>query len=104
MCSTPRPKRKVKVASSSAGGTILSGLSAQKRAEFVQRANSADERRFQLQQKKMEEKKRLHLVTSHRLKKTNKKQLKKSSKNWSYWLVDASIKDLFMMLFLGKSY
>jgi len=101
MCSTPRPKRVMKTNSTSVttNGTILSGLSAQKRAAFVQRANQADDRRYELQQKAAEKKRENNHLTH-----TKNLSIKKSTKNWSYWLIDASIKEIVMMLFLGKSY
>ncbi|MBL4909713.1 MAG: hypothetical protein JKX78_06780 [Alteromonadaceae bacterium] len=103
MCSTPRPKRKIKSASTgTVSGTMLSNLSAQNRADFVKRANSADDRRHQIQQQIAEKKQALSFV-GHNVKKVIKNK-KVSTKNWSYWLVDASIKEIFMMLFLGKPY
>jgi len=101
MCSTPRPKRKMKSATQGlASGSMLSGLSAQKRADFVKRANSADDRRQQIKQQRAEKKQALTLVKNSGKKITeNKKVL---TKNWSYWLVDASIKEILMMLFFGK--
>jgi len=103
MCSTPRPKRKIKsTASGSVSGTLLSNLSAQKRADFVKRANSADERRQQIKHQKSAQKQTLSLVNN-----TRKKAIKTKmtpTKSWSYWFVDASIKEIFMLLFFGKSY
>jgi hypothetical protein len=103
MCSTPRPKRKIKSAKTGAiSGSVLSNLSAQKRADFVKRANSADARRQEVKQQKAEKKQALSLVVNQ-AKKVVKNQ-KKPTKSWSYWLVDASIKEIIMMLFFGKSY
>jgi len=106
MCSTPRPKRKVKIASAAmASGSILSGLDAQKRAQFVQRANNADERRQKLamqnkqkSQQQAAHSKKLTLVHSPQTPSNLK------TKGWSYWLLDASFKEIFMHFFLGKSY
>ena len=103
MCSTPRPKRKIKSAKTGAvSGSVLSNLSAQKRADFVKRANSADDRRQLIQQQKVEKKQALSLVTNNTKKVIKNK--KTPTKSWSYWLVDASIKEIFMMLFFGKTY
>jgi len=105
MCSTPRPKRSLKSASAGAttNDTILSGLTAQKRAIFVQRANQADDRRYVLQ-KQAELKK---CENNHRFIKQNtliKKTQEKPIRSWSFWLIEASLKEIVMMLFFGKSY
>ena len=103
MCSTPRPKRAMKLNNAGAitNGTILSGLSAQKRAVFVQRANQADDRRYELelQQKASESKHNSH-IKNLSIKKTYKNQ----QKSWRYWLIDASLKELFLVMLLGRSY
>jgi len=50
MCSTPRPKTKVK-SSASKSGSLLSTLSTQARNRFAERANLAQERRHQIAMK-----------------------------------------------------
>jgi hypothetical protein len=106
MCSTPRPKRNLKAgtAGASSSGTILSDLSAQKRAEFVKRANSADERRYQLKQQIAAKTHKAISPTEKITSLLKNKNVKQKTKSWHYWLLDASMKELFMLLFLGKSY
>ena len=50
MCSTPRPKTKVK-GKSGASGSLLSNMSPDARSSFAQRANAAQERRDQIARK-----------------------------------------------------
>lgn len=105
MCSTPRPKRVMKSSSTGAtiSGTILSGLSAQERATFVQKANQADDRRQELQQKAAV-KKREKLRNTHAINSSLSIPQIKVTKKWNYWLIDASLKEIFMLIFLGRSY
>ena len=57
MCSTPRPRTKVKGKAGSSG-SILSTMSSEARSSFTERANAAQERRHQIsiktQQKKQQ--------------------------------------------------
>ena len=103
MCSTPRPKRNFKAGGArAASGSILSGLSSDTRATFVKRANMADERRYQLRQQT-----KASQHTESRLNKSfssKNKPAQQTNKNWHYWLIDASMSELFMMLFWSKAY
>ena len=47
MCSTPKPKRKIKAKTASASIGILSAMSREKRQIFTQRANQASDRRIE---------------------------------------------------------
>ncbi len=103
MCSTPRPKRNFKAGGArAASGSILSGLSADTRAAFVKRANMADERRYQLNQQTKTNQHAVRHVNRAFLPKNKPSQ--QTNKNWRYWLIDASISELFIMLFWGKAY
>lgn len=83
MCSTPRPKTKVK-GKKSHRGSVLSNMSPGVRSRFAECANSAQERR-------------------HQIALTTQKIAEKPQHNLLYWLVSASIKEIFLLLFLGSS-
>lgn len=101
MCSTPRPKTKVKGKAGTSGG-LLSNMSAETRSRFAQRANAAQERRDQIAIKAQQNSR--HLNASIRTsKKANNQIAKKSQNSLSYWLISASLKEVFMMLFFDKS-
>lgn len=98
MCSSPKPKTKVK-GKKLMGGSILSNVSTEGRSGFSERANLAQERRDQLKLK--EKQKALHLQTIH--KKNEKRLLKNKQSRLSYWLLSASLKEIIQLLFLGKT-
>ena len=101
MCSTPRPKTAVK-AKQLLSGTILSNMSSEARSRFAERANAAQERRHQIALKTRQT--RLRLDTSQKgTKKVVNSSLNQSSHSISYWLLNASLKELFMMVFFGHS-
>ncbi len=58
MCSTPRPKRRT-TGKAKLSGSLLSTISSESRANFAQRANAADERRYQLKQEKAQQERRI---------------------------------------------
>lgn len=101
MCSTPRPKTTVK-AKRVPSGTLLSGMSALTRSRFAQRANAAQERRHQIAMKARQT--RLHHDSAQKsTKKVVSHSTNKSSPNIIYWLFNASMKEIFMMVFFGHS-
>ena len=101
MCSTPRPKGQVKGKSGSSG-SILSNVSAEARRSFAQRANIADERRYHLAMEKEQQSRQLHTSQKNTKKHVSQKNTK-LNRNFSYWLVSASLKEIFLVLFFGKS-
>jgi hypothetical protein len=101
MCSTPRPKTKVKGKAGTSGG-LLSNMSAETRSRFAQRANAAQERREQIAIKAQQNNRQLN-ASLRTTKKAVHRLANKSQNSLSYWLVSASIKEVFMMLFFGKS-
>jgi hypothetical protein len=100
MCSTPRPKSKVK----SKGGTsssLLSNMSPEARSRFAERANIAQERRHQLAIKSQEKKRQVDTSTKV-AQKVERLSANKSQDNLNYWLLNASLKKAFTMLFFSK--
>jgi hypothetical protein len=97
MCSTPRPKRAVKVKSTPRVVSIMASMDAETRHRFKERANEVSERKELVRQ----EKNVLRLATER---KNNQDQyqkmlyMKKQSKGLSYWLLSASFADLFKKL------
>ncbi|PCI59149.1 MAG: hypothetical protein COB35_12040 [Gammaproteobacteria bacterium] len=108
MCSTPRPKRTIKGSAKTTGsGAILSGLSAQKRAAFVQCANQADDRRQEIKQQALKQQSAAQAQQRRKQKHlslVNNNTLKNNRKSWRYWLVDASIKEIIFALFFIKAH
>ena len=105
MCSTPRPKTKTKTKAkgkAGTGGSLLSNLSAEARNSFAERANVAQERRYQMTIKSEQAKHQRNAST--RAAKTKDNQIaSKSQKSLGYWLLNANIKEIVTMLFLGTS-
>jgi len=101
MCSTPRPKTRTK-GKSRASGSLLSSMSSEARSRFAERANLAQERRHQIAITVQKETNQWNHTTKTSRKAINQ-TIKKSQRNLSYWLVSASIKDIFLTLFFGKS-
>lgn len=101
MCSTPRPKTKVK-GKAGISGSFLSNMSPEARSRFAERANIAQERRHQLAMKEQQNNRQLN-APLRTTKKIAKPKDKKSSSSLTYWLFNASLKDLFFMLFFGTS-
>lgn len=101
MCSTPRPKTKVKGKAGSSG-SLLSNMSAEARNRFAERANVAQERRYQIALK-TQQKKRQRNTPIRTAKKVMSRAATKSPSNLSYWLLNASLKEVFIMLFFGSS-
>jgi hypothetical protein len=98
MCSTPRPKKKVKGKSGSSGG-VLSNMNPDARRRFAERANIAQERRHKIM---MEEQQKKRLDNPVRLDKKVKNFSDRNMRNsLSYWLLNASMKDILILLFLS---
>lgn len=100
MCSTPRPKTAVKGKPGSSG-SLLSTMSPEVRSRFAERANVAQERRHQIAMKAKQNNRQLNFSVKKSARAANRIP-KKSQSNLNYWLVSASLKEVFMMLFFGK--
>lgn len=98
MCSSPKPRTKVK-GKSITSASFLSSMSKESRQRFTERANSAQDRR---EKNKIAEKaKNLTRKTSViKSKKTSKTNVDKS---YSYWFTTASFKEICVLLFFGQS-
>ena len=97
MCSSPRPKTKVKGVAG-VSGSLLSNISPEARSRFTERANIAQERRDQLKKKAQRSSVQLE-ASAHIDKKTLTRAKKKPQRNLSYWLLNASLKEIVMSLF-----
>jgi len=73
-------------------------MSSEARSRFAERANIAQERRHQVAMKERQH----NSSVKNALHKAPKKN-QKSQRNLSYWLVSASLKEIFTRLFWGKS-
>ncbi|MFT5296508.1 MAG: hypothetical protein ACI9YH_002528 [Colwellia sp.] len=97
MCSTPRPKRSVKVISTPRAVSILASMNTEARYLFTQRANAASERK----EAEYQEKKSLRLAKEiEYYQRNNQKTLKVQQQNQGlgYWLFSASFADIFKKL------
>ncbi|UUO23736.1 hypothetical protein FGD67_11170 [Colwellia sp. M166] len=100
MCSTPRPRTKVKGKAGSSG-SILSTMSSEARSSFTERANAAQERRHQISIKTQQKKQQSNASIKNAKKVA--RSAKKQKNSFSSWLLNASLKDVFMMLFFNNS-
>ena len=98
MCSSPKPRTKVK-GKSATSASFLSSMSAKSRQRFTERANIAQERRDNI---KMAEKAKISSDKNHlRTKQTSTKI--KAPKRSNYWLLTISVKELFNLLPFRKT-
>ncbi len=88
MCSTPKPKRKIKAKNTNSSFGILSSMSDNKRRDFALRANQASEHRIEME--------KLKLVRNRHLnnKNTNTKKKAKTVSSWLYNLLNTSVSDI----------
>ncbi|TWX64778.1 hypothetical protein ESZ36_18975 [Colwellia demingiae] len=98
MCSTPKPKKKVKGKNSTNVVSILSQMDAEKRKQFAERANEASERREVKKQEAIFQQVQLNLNKGH----ASLKISTMTSKPWHYWLISASFSEIFHTLFHKK--
>jgi len=94
MCSTPRPKQKVKGKPYSNVVSILASLDSEARMKFTQRANQASIHRGEI--KAQEHAKQ---VSQKALVIPKPNKAKKLQRSWLYWLLSASISDIFRHFF-----
>ena len=99
MCSTPRPKTTLK-AKAANSGSLLSNLSTESRRLFAERANIAQERRHQMAQQ-LKHDKHQHDAAIKMSTKTVVRDVNNKQKRLSYWLLEANLKELFIMLFFN---
>jgi hypothetical protein len=97
MCSSPKPKARAKGKKGSGGG-VLSNMSAQERSRFSERANVAQERRHQLKIKQKQQK----LHHQERVNRVDSRLVKSQNVSFGHWFLNASLKDIFNVLVLGK--
>ncbi|MCW8834675.1 MAG: hypothetical protein OQK09_10715 [Colwellia sp.] len=89
MCSTPKPKRKIKAKLSSNSVGILATMSSEKRLRFAQRANQASERRIEAQRIKHKKQRHVNKLNTTVSNSSNQKASKHEKQSWLYWLLDA---------------
>mgnify|MGYP000002158619 CR=1 FL=1 len=97
MCSTPKPKRKVKAKTTNDSVGILSAMSSEKRKCFAKRANLASERRVEIEKLKQENLKCVNDLKTNHIKKNNKAKTN-TTQSWLYWLFNTSISDIMRSL------
>ena len=90
MCSTPKPKRKVKAKTANSSIGILSSMSSEKRREFALLANNASERRIEIEKLKMVKNKGLNKPNF----KANTKKKAKTVSSWLYNILNTSVSDI----------
>ncbi|PKH88885.1 hypothetical protein [Colwellia sp. Bg11-28] len=95
MCSTPKPKQKIKGKTSTNVVSILSQMNAEKRKQFAERANEASVRREIKKQKAILEQIQVDQNKAH----APLKKKTMTSKPWHYWLISASFSEIFQTLF-----
>ncbi len=94
MCSTPKPKQKIKGKTSNNVVSILSQMNAEKRKQFAKCANEASERREIQKQKAILEQIQVEQDKAH----VSLKKNTMTSKPWHYWLISASFSEVFHTL------
>lgn len=100
MCSTPKPKHKVKGKPSSNIVGILSQMDATKRKQFAARANDASERRELKKKEAALKQTQLTLVQLRH--NENHAAINKNamtSKSWHYWLLSATFSEVLQRCF-----
>jgi len=100
MCSSPRPKRKIKIAKSVKSGGALANMTMNARQSFANKANLADEKRHKLIVAKKTSQ-QSHIIAARRVTKQKKSISKTVKKSWYYWLAHASLTQIISKL-LGQ--
>ncbi|MDX2367450.1 MAG: hypothetical protein QNK36_03450 [Colwellia sp.] len=98
MCSTPKPKRRVKAKTTKSSVGILSSMSSEKRLSFADRANQASDRRIEAKQLKREEQHRINKLTVTKRHPQNKKAKTNVNQSWLYWLLNTPFSELMRKL------
>ncbi|MDX2368606.1 MAG: hypothetical protein QNK36_09435 [Colwellia sp.] len=98
MCSSPKPKRRVKAKTANSSVGILSSMSREKRLSFADRANQASERRIEAKQLKNEARDRINKLIVNKRHPQNKKAKTNVNQSWFYWLLNAPFSELMRKL------
>lgn len=98
MCSTPKPKRRVKSKTASSRVGILSSMSNEKRLSFADRANQASDRRIEAKQLKREEQHHINKLIVIKPHSQNVKAKTNKNQSWLYWLLNAPFSELIRKL------
>lgn len=98
MCSTPKPKRKIKAKTANSSVGILSSMSSEKRLRFAERANQASDRRIEAQQLKREAQNRINKLKVKKPHPLNVKTKTNKNQSWLYWLLNAPFSELMRKL------
>ncbi len=99
MCSTPRPKRRIKVIKGIKSAGALANMTTNARQRFANKANLADEKRQKLIIAK-KTRQQSHILSAKKNKQSTT-ALKAADKSWFYWLAHASLTQLIRKL-LGQ--
>lgn len=98
MCSTPKPKRRVKSKTVNNSVGILSSMSNEKRFSFAERANQASERHIGAKQLKHEEQHHINKLIVTKPHSQNVKAKTNKNQSWLYWLLNAPFSELMRKL------
>jgi len=97
MCSTPKPKRKVKAKTTNDSVGFLSAISSEKRRTFAKRANIASKRRAEIIKLKQTELTCVANLKTNHISRDNKAKTN-TTQSWLYWLFNTSITELIRSL------
>ena len=98
MCSSPKPKRRVKAKKANTSVGVLSSMTSEERLCFADRANQASERRIEAKQLKSKARDRSNKLTVIKRYPQNKKAKTNANQSWLYWLVSAPFSELMRKL------
>ncbi|WP_114327143.1 hypothetical protein [Candidatus Colwellia aromaticivorans] len=94
MCSSPKPKRKVKAKTANSSVGILSSMSSEKRLSFADRANQASDRRIEARQLKREEQQRINKLIVKKSHPLNIKAKTNTNQSWLYRVLNSPFSEL----------
>lgn len=98
MCSSPKPKRRVKAKKANTSVGVLSSMTSEERLCFADRANQASERRIEVKQLKREAQNHINKMAVKKRHPQNKKAKTNANQSWLYWLLNAPFSDLMRKL------
>ena len=98
MCSSPKPKRRVKAKKVNNSVGILSSMSSEKRLNFADRANQASDRRIEAKQLTRAAQHRVNKLIVKKPHPQNVKTKTNKNQSWFYWLLNAPFSELMRKL------
>jgi len=98
MCSSPKPKRRIKAKIADTSLGVLSSISSEKRLNFAECANQASERRIKAKQLKNEAQNRINTFPLIKRHPKSKKAKTNVNQSWLYQLLNAFFSELMRKL------